>query len=513
MAIKIKPLLGILPRGGHPLARRLAGAWLFNEGRGNRLWDVSGERHTGTLTDMDPATDWVAGPHGYALAFDGTNDRVIVGPEAGINLGTANACVVRYKHVTIGLDVLVGHKSQADGGYFLAFSSANIYYAASGSYVGVAHGIIAGDEVWLGVSRQGTSVTFYKNGVQLATVQTLGANNDLRLSTIGSYWSGSSTYSANMRCDYAYCWSRPLSTGEMAWLYRDPFCFLMRPGATPLLGFHGQIHNVSGSAGAVSSASGTATAISAGEQPAGTPWPRVTLGIDASWRKEALLNGMTDVAVKLGTVLTQGWFWTRRAGCSAVYRGADRVDAQAGVLVCVAPADVEQIALPAYLSHEAGTGETSFAPTVYIVRRFNSCGQQDHTTGASITVRIGSDGRLAAPGPNSIFNLKTGQVAGDRIEITWLYCPLDQKAAPQVFNIYWDGGTGEIDFVNPISVLRHEGRKFYRYESQSLENGRYLFAVRAESMADVESSPQAIAGCEVNGSVPGQSTVLSVEAI
>jgi hypothetical protein len=432
---------------------------------------------------------------------------VIVGPEAGINLGTANACVVRYKHVTIGLDVLVGHKSQADGGYFLAFSSANIYYAASGSYVGVAHGIIAGDEVWLGVSRQGTSVTFYKNGVQLATVQTLGANNDLRLSTIGSYWSGSSTYSANMRCDYAYCWSRPLSAGEMAWLYRDPFCFLRRPGATPLLGFHGQIHNVSGWAGSVSSASGTATVISAGEQPAGTLWPKVTLGIDASWRKEALLNGMTDVAVKLGTVLTQGWFWTRRAGCSAVYRGADMADAQAGALVCVAPVDAKQIALPTYLSHEAG------ATCCYIVRRFNSCGQQDRTTGAAVVVRTGPDGRLAPPAPNALFHLKAGQIAGNRVECTWFYCPLDQEAAPHVFNIYWDSGTGDVDFVNPIAVLPYEGRKFYRYQSEPLEDGRYIFAVRAESVTEMERLPQAIAEYEIKAVTLGEPGILDVEAI
>ena len=46
--------------------------------------------------------------------------------------------------------------------------------------------------------------------------------------------------------------------------------------------------------------------------------------------------------------------------------------------------------------------------------------------------------------------------------------------------------TGEVDFDHAIAVLRYEGRKFYRYESQPLEDGEYLFAVRAESKAGVE---------------------------
>ena len=95
---------------------------------------------------------------------------------------------------------------------------------------------------------------------------------------------------------------------------------LLLPAAErdPCPGFpEGTIHDVSGTASAASSASGTATVIPAAWQPTGTPWPEATLGIEASWRKEAMLHGMTDAAVKLGTVLTQGWFWTRRAGCSA----------------------------------------------------------------------------------------------------------------------------------------------------------------------------------------------------
>jgi hypothetical protein len=511
-----KPPYGVRLEHGHPLARGLAGAWLFNEGRGSTAWDLGGARHTGTLTGMDPASDWVAGPCGYGLDFDGLDDRVIVGPEGGINLGTANACIVRYKHKALGNDVLVGHKSQSDGGYFLAFGSGNVYYCADNSYVGVAHGIVAGDEVWLGVSRQGTSVTFYKNGVPLGTVQTLGANNDLRISTIGSYWSGSSTYSTNMRCDYVYCWRRSLSPGQIAWLFRDPFCFLRRPGAMLLAAFPGgTIHNVSGMVSAASVASGSATVIPAAWQPTGTPWPKATLSIEASWRKEAVLYGMTDTGVRLGTVLTQGWFWARRAGCSAVYRvevggseaGPSYVDPAGSPPVAVAPADAKQIALPTYLSHGPGSNYH------YLLRRFDRCGRQDLTMRATVHVRIDPDGQLARRAPNTIFNLKARRTADNKVECMWFYWPLDQAAAPHVFNVYWDDGTGHLDLVNPIAVLFYEGRKYYHYESGPLADGSYLFAVRAESLTGVESPPQAAAACEIRAVIPSEPEIFGAEVV
>lgn len=68
--------------------------WPFEEGSGTNTADLSGNSHTGVLTDMDPATDWVntglaAVPSGtaYALDFDGNNDIV-------------NASIDNYKGVT-----------------------------------------------------------------------------------------------------------------------------------------------------------------------------------------------------------------------------------------------------------------------------------------------------------------------------------------------------------------------------------------------------------------------------
>ncbi len=71
----MKPLIGQRPDTGHPLFPS-AGCWLFNEGAGFTAHDTSGNGNHGTLTNMDPATDWVS-DQGGALDFDGLQDFVV----------------------------------------------------------------------------------------------------------------------------------------------------------------------------------------------------------------------------------------------------------------------------------------------------------------------------------------------------------------------------------------------------------------------------------------------------
>jgi Concanavalin A-like lectin/glucanases superfamily len=54
------------------------GAWCPSLGvSGSRLADASRFGNWATLTNMDPATDWVVNGGGYALDFDGTNDQAV----------------------------------------------------------------------------------------------------------------------------------------------------------------------------------------------------------------------------------------------------------------------------------------------------------------------------------------------------------------------------------------------------------------------------------------------------
>ena len=66
-------------------------AWYLGGGLGwgsNKWFDISRYGNHGTLTNMDPATDWVGNsrPGGYgALDFDGTNDYVQMGNAAALD--------------------------------------------------------------------------------------------------------------------------------------------------------------------------------------------------------------------------------------------------------------------------------------------------------------------------------------------------------------------------------------------------------------------------------------------
>ena len=63
----------------------LIAQWVFDEGFGTAVFDNVGTQQ-GTLTNMDPATDWVPGKIGTALDFDGTNDTVLVSDSSSLNL-------------------------------------------------------------------------------------------------------------------------------------------------------------------------------------------------------------------------------------------------------------------------------------------------------------------------------------------------------------------------------------------------------------------------------------------
>jgi len=63
------------------------GYWSFEDNRGSTATDFSGFGNDGTLTNMNPATDWVDGRLGTALDFDGSDDQVTVGDDESLDIG------------------------------------------------------------------------------------------------------------------------------------------------------------------------------------------------------------------------------------------------------------------------------------------------------------------------------------------------------------------------------------------------------------------------------------------
>lgn len=68
-----KPMLGRLVDWSDPLSDGLVGLWLMNEGSGDKVFDLSGNGNTGTLTS---GPIWTAGNTGPAISFDGATTYI-----------------------------------------------------------------------------------------------------------------------------------------------------------------------------------------------------------------------------------------------------------------------------------------------------------------------------------------------------------------------------------------------------------------------------------------------------
>lgn len=69
-----KPILGTQLNWAHPLAKGLVGFWLFNEGSGNKVQDLSMNGNHGTVVGASR----VPGKDGMALSFDNLDDYVAI---------------------------------------------------------------------------------------------------------------------------------------------------------------------------------------------------------------------------------------------------------------------------------------------------------------------------------------------------------------------------------------------------------------------------------------------------
>jgi hypothetical protein len=89
----------------HPLAQGLVFAGLGNNPGGGTLYDSSVFKHDGTLTNMEPASDWIydSGINSYALAFDGSSNTVMV-PHIARSTQALSASVWLRRASGVGVD-------------------------------------------------------------------------------------------------------------------------------------------------------------------------------------------------------------------------------------------------------------------------------------------------------------------------------------------------------------------------------------------------------------------------
>jgi hypothetical protein len=175
--------------------------------------------------------------------------------------------------------------------------------------------------------------------------------------------------------------------------------------------------------------------------------------------------------------------------------------------LAVGALNAEQVQPPGYIAH---TNSTTY---FYVIRRANNCGDLEHTLAAAVKVSIDAEGNIEQPRPNSIFEAMAEQLASGKIRLLWYHCPLDQDSKPVCFNIYYDNSTGQIDYENSIATISYTGRKFYSYQSDSLEGDRYLFTIRVKDANGAEDSSLAKLVIQITIISPDPIDILSAKTI
>ena len=529
---QLKPTRGICLNRNHPLSRGLVGLWLFNEGSGNKVFDLSGN---GNICTLDGSI-WKAG----GVYLDGTNDQFYAADDAAwtpTNGLTVIAKLTLHTIPPVSNEGIVAHYIGADSGgvaksqrswmigvttggkLIVALSSDGTYQSANdvtGGTIITAGSTLTAAFTW----NSGDSTRVYLNGVEdgsNATKPSSLHNSTYPLYIGNDYYEYGHANQAdtiiNATIYWALIFNRALSASEIALLYREPFCMFDRAWRPRLVS--GQIVELVGTSVVLSSLSATArvmrkvggNVVSTTDVTAILNLFRSLLYIESNWKRESLFNGMTANAFKLGTSLSLGWFWVRVASCSVLYRGSSIGEIDFANILAVAEQDACEISPPNYISHNSGS--TYF----YVVRRFNNCGYQECTLAASVKVSIESTGELAKGQPNKVLDSGAEFVDGNKIKLVWYYCPLEQKSQPMCFNVYYDGRTGQINYENPLAMIGYKGRKFYTCQCGALEAGRYLFAIRTENVSGIENSSLARLRIQFVPTNPDAIDILSAEGV
>ena len=498
---QLKPQRGyIKPIDGHLLARGLVACWLMNEGTGGKVFDVSGNR---VNFDFVNSPIWTTGKFGPSILFnDASNQYLEVDKAVVSETPLTMMCWVYCDDLSSNTYVMyIADKDVTDQAFGLRLNSGGAGNVHALTYAGTAAAALATATMSANTWHQVCAV-FVSPNDRRAYIDggNEGTNNASRTPTgldrtsIGRAGDSTPGYYMSGKVGFAMIWNRALSALEIAWFYREPFCMFERAISSWLIG--NQIVNLAGTLAALSSIDGSLSITK-----------ESSLEMERSRLREALFNGMTANAFKLGTTLSLGWFWVRVAGCSVLYRGPGMEQIDFVNILTVAEQDACEISPPSYIPHNSSS--TYF----YIIRRFNNCGYQEHTLTAAVKVSIKSSGDLAEPQPNKISGSRAKHVDGNKIQLFWFYCPLEQKSPVVCFNVYHDGGMGQIDYENTIAIISYEGRKFYSHQSSALDEGRYLFAIRAEDAGGIENSSLAQLRTQLAIANPDAIDILSAEAV
>ena len=208
----------------------LVGYWSFEDATGTKATDFSGQGNTGTLTNMDANTDWVAGKIGKALDFDGVDDYMTATASTlptGSNPVTVAAWfyVNSYDNIRTAIagygqlatnyanfEMIIG--TSGENRRIMIVTEGTSMYGTASVTTGIwHHGVIIDD---------GTNMEIYLDGQLDASAARLSVSNKLsQYVYIGDYINQSESWELNGKVDDVRIYNRALSATEILTLYNS----------------------------------------------------------------------------------------------------------------------------------------------------------------------------------------------------------------------------------------------------------------------------------------------------
>ena len=258
MSSSQKPFRGMQINRSHPLAKGLVGAWVMNEGTGDKVFDLSGNGNNGT----NNGADWNVNG---GLDFNGTSDYVNCGNNDILSFGTNPFSIVasitpKTMTSTNSIVAKVLDNSPMDGEWHFSTLSNDVLYFQCFDASTTNRIKITGTQSLnvnqtnhvAAINSGGTSesaLDLYLNSIidpsptKVKDGTYTGMNNYSTDVTIGMALRDSA-YDSWMdgQISYVYIYNRALSEDEIAFLNREPYAMFEEP-VSPALFYYEALSN------------------------------------------------------------------------------------------------------------------------------------------------------------------------------------------------------------------------------------------------------------------------------
>ena len=228
-----KPLLGTQINWAHPLSKSLVGFWIFNEGSGNKVFDLSGNGNHGTFGGATMPT-WEPDKIGPALAFDGVDDYILNPHSSSLNLTNAITIIIWVKLIeTITHNYLVNKGSNM---FTLNFpintQTPRIYLLGTNPVVNLSSNTDVTLNEWACISTTydkdagPNNAKIYLNSILTGQSSHTGViSTDAQNLSIGAYITGHHPLNGAIYTIAIY--NRALNASEIRQLYTSPYYWLL----------------------------------------------------------------------------------------------------------------------------------------------------------------------------------------------------------------------------------------------------------------------------------------------